>query len=680
VRKLVRQEGIKDCGPASLAMIIKYYKGNISLDKLVDICKTGNNGTTAYHLIEAAKECGFRAYGLKVNIDEINDKLIFPCIAHVIIDNSYNHYVVIYKVDIKKKRMLIGDPIGKKYYLTFNEFEQISTNVFINLYPNRVIPFESEGNYIEFIKRIISSSKSQLIHIIILSLFITLFAIITTFYLQVMIDNVSFHNKLVLTLILFSIVYVLKIITELLRNKVLILVNQKVDLELEFNTFKQLVLLPYRYYRNHTTGELISRISDLKSVREIIGRVAISLFIDLPLTIISLIILFTINQTLGFIALIMLLLYFLTVITLKKTLEKSIDKCKTGQARLNSYMVEAIGGFESIKGCNVESQTIEKMEKDEIKLLSDVERLDSISNWQFFLKELINDSGFLIIIFIGTIMISKGEMTIGQLISFNTLLAYFLNPIRQVIDLDSYIKDAKIAINRIIKTVVKNQKSGIVDQQIKGDIVIKSLSYTYNDQVKILNDINLTIKEGNKVLLYGPSGSGKSTFLKILKGYYPIKRGCVYIGGIDICDYKQNDIVYISQNEVLFTDSIINNIGNNEQFLSLAKMCKVDEIVVNNNLGYNMIIEENGFNISGGQKQRIVLARALNNLSSILFIDEGLSQIDTNMERIILKSIFNHYKNKTIIIISHRLDNLDLFDEMIKLENGVMECATRGSN
>lgn len=214
---------------------------------------------------------------------------------------------------------------------------------------------------------------------------------------------------------------------------------------------------------------------------------------------------------------------------------------------------------------------------------------------------------------------------------------------------------------------------------MKGDIVVNNLTYTYNEEEKILNNVNLTIKEGSKVLIYGPSGSGKSTFLKILKGYYPTNRGSVFIGDIDLCDYKNNDIVYISQNEVLFTDSIINNIGNNEQFLNLAKMCKVDEIVQNNNLGYNMIIEENGFNISGGQKQRIVLARALNNLKNILLIDEGLSQVDTNMERVILKNIFKYFKDKTIIIISHRLDNLDLFDEMIKLENGVMESATRRS-
>lgn len=425
MRKLVKQEGIKDCGPASLSMIIRYYKGNVNLEKLTDMCQTKNNGTTAYHLIEAAKECGFRAYGIRVSIDEIKEKVIFPCIAHVVINNSYNHYVVIYKADFKKKRLLIADPIGKKYYCSFDEFQQISTEVYINLYPNRVIPFENDGSTMEFIKRIIQSSKSQLVHIIILSLFITLFAITTTFYLQTMIDNVSGHNKLVLGLILFGLIYVLKLITEFLRNKLLILINQKVDLELTFNTFEQLVLLPYRYYRNHTTGEVLSRVNDLRGVREVIGRVAISLFIDLPLSIISLIVLFVINHTLGLIALVMLLLYFLIVLVFKQSLDKNIIKCKSGQANLDSYMTEAINGFESIKGCNIEKNVIKEMEKKEINLLNDIEKFDIVSNWQFSLKELINDGGFLIIIFIGTLMIAKGEMTIGQLISFNTLLTYF---------------------------------------------------------------------------------------------------------------------------------------------------------------------------------------------------------------------------------------------------------------
>ena len=132
---------------------------------------------------------------------------------------------------------------------------------------------------------------------------------------------------------------------------------------------------------------------------------------------------------------------------------------------------------------------------------------------------------------------------------------------------------------------------------------------------------------------------------------------------------KKSNIVYVSQNEILFSDTIYNNIDSNN-IINISKICLVDEIIKNNQLGYNMLIEENGFNLSGGEKQRIILARALACDFDIIIIDEGLSQVDNNMERMIIKNLFKNYSNKTIIFISHRLDNMDLFDKVIKIEKG----------
>ena len=160
--------------------------------------------------------------------------------------------------------------------------------------------------------------------------------------------------------------------------------------------------------------------------------------------------------------------------------------------------------------------------------------------------------------------------------------------------------------------------------------------------------------------------------------YYPINRGQVLINEIDINDYKNNKykqgISYISQKETLFTDTLYNNLNinnkNNNKILEIIKICEVDEIIKNNNTSYKMLIEENGNNISGGEKQRIILARTLLKPFNILLIDEGLNQMDVNLERRILKRIFQKYKQQTIIIVSHRLDNVDLFNKLVELENG----------
>lgn len=667
--KRIKQEGFKDCGPSCLLNIIRQYKGNIDINDLKEMCKTDKTGTTAYHLIEASKKLGFESYGIRCNLKDLKkENVILPCIAHVIINNSYNHYVVIEKIDFKKKKILINDPMGTLKYWSFIEFEKIFNNILIYLYPIKKIINTPNNSFINFILEIIKSSTKQLIQVIIISIFITMFSIITSFYMQYMVDNVMFSkSKIILIFILFLIVYLLKIISDFLRNKILILINQKVDFNLTFNTFKQIINLPYRYYKNNTTGEIISKINDLEAVREVISKVALSLFIDLPLTILSLIIMYILNDTLFFISLIIMLLYLLIILIFRNKFNTLIDEATLNKASVTSYMVESINGYETIKGCNIENKIIHNFEDKYATYSNKIKELDSSYNCQYILKELINNIGFITIILVGIILVMDNTITIGLLLSFNSLLIYFLNPIRNIIDLDSNLKQAKISIKKILYLYYK--KSDIsINNPINFDIEFKNLSFSFDDINKVLSNINLKIKNKSKVMVLGSSGSGKSTLFKILKQNYEVKRDKVYINGIDINDYKLNNIVYVSQNEILFSDTIENNIGND--IYKVSKICLVDEIVKKTQLGYKTLIEENGFNLSGGEKQRIILSRALANPFDILIIDEGLSQVDTNMERIIIKNILKEYKDKTIIFISHRLDNIDLFNQVIKIEKG----------
>ena len=666
--KRIKQEGLKDCGPSCLLNIIKHYKGYIDINDLKDMCKTDKSGTTAYHLIEASKKLGFESYGIKCNLKELKkENVILPCIAHVIINNSYKHYVVIEKIDFKKKRILINDPIGKHKYCSYNDFDKVFNNILIYLYPIKKITNTPNNSNIKFFQEIIKSSTNQLIQVVIISIFVTIFSIITSFYLQYMTDNITFSKqKITLIFIIFLIIYMLKIISDFLRNKILILINQKIDFNLTFKTFKQIINLPYRYYKNNTTGEIISKINDLEAVREVISKVALSLFIDLPLTILSLIIMYIINDTLFFISLVIMLLYLFIIIIFRNKFNNLIDEATANKATVTSYMVESINGYETIKGCNIEDKIIHNFEEKYAIYSNKIEELDNYYNYQYLLKELINNIGFIVIILIGIFLVMDKTITLGSLLSFNSLLIYFLSPIRNIIDLDNNLRQTKISIKKI--SYLYHKKNNYKNKKTIGDITFKDLNYSFDDVTNVLSNINLTIKNKSKVMVLGSSGSGKSTLFKILKQNYEVKRDKVYVNGIDINDYKLNNIVYVSQNEILFSDTLENNIGND--IYKVSKICLVDEIVKKMQLGYKTLIEENGFNLSGGEKKRIILSRALSNPFDILIIDEGLSQVDTNMERIILKNIIKEYSNKTIIFISHRLDNIDLFNQVIKLEKG----------
>lgn len=672
----VKQNGFKDCAAASLLMIIKYYDGYINLDQLSDMLETNKNGTTAYNIVKVASSIGFKAKGIKTNLNEVNsENLILPCIAHVTLEEKYQHYIVIYKIDFKNKYLIIGDPQAKIKKISFESFKKIWNEILIVLYPTSPIPRNYNNSLSGYLFEILKKYKKDIIQLVLISIVLTTFSIISSFYFKFIIDKSLYPKQYIVAIFFFFMtMYVLKIITEFFRTKLLIFLNQKLELDINFNSFKQVVSLPYHYYRNRTTGEIISCVNNLDIVREMISKVALSIFIDLPLSFVCLLILYFINTKLFFITIINLILYIIIILIFKKVLNQSIQHTQEAKAQVNSYMVESLNGFETIKGLRIIKYINKNYENKYVKYLKSIFSLQNIYANQIFLKDLINTLGQAIVIFVGVLLVIKGELTLGTLLTFNTVLALFIEPIKNAIDLDYMIKEAKISLKRVLDMFSKTEEKGIIIKDVKGNININNLCLELNNK-NILNSISLNIKEGNKVMIVGASGAGKSTFLKVLMKYYEVNRGSILINGEDYNDYKSSDgINYISQQETLFTDTIYNNIilDNNDvtEFLKVAKLCKVDEIIKQNNLGYNTLIEENGFNISGGQKQRIVLARAIMKKFNILLIDEGLNQMDINLERQILKNIFNEYSNKTIIIISHRIENMDLYDQIIEFNQG----------
>lgn len=665
-------------------MIIKYYGGYVKKNILLDMTKTSKTGTTAYHLKETLKELGFEAKGISCTLNDINkENIILPCIANVIIDNSYKHFVVIYEINFKKKYLIIGDPADKIKKLSYTEFDKIFNNVLITFFPIKPLPQGKDISLFQFIAYVIKPHKKILINIFILSIFITLFSILTSFYTEYMINGITNYSieHLLLIFYVFFLIHILKILSDYFRNKSLAYVNQKINLVLTLDIYNKIIKLPYCYYKNRTTGDILSRINDLDNIREMISKVALSLFVDLPLTLISLIVLCFINKTLFVIGLAILILYFIIIVLFRGCFNDYIKKIQIKKSESTSYMIESISGFETVKGSHLENSIIDKYEKKYVKLLKDVFKYENLYFMQNLFKDLINNIGFIFITLIGCILVIEGKLEIGTLFTFTSLLVYFLEPIKSIINLDGTIKEAKISLRRVLEmTTYEKEEIGVIDKFKNGNINFKNLSFSFNDRDYILKNINLSIKQNSKVMVIGKSGSGKSTLFKLLMKYHNIKNNHIFIDNIDLNNYKtdvvNDNILYLGQNEILFNDTLYNNLifagSDSSNILNVSKMCCLDEIM-DSNLGYNMLIEENGFNLSGGEKQRIVLARTLLKKFEILIIDEGLSQVDVNLERKILKNIFKHFKDKTIIMISHRLDNLDLFDDLVKIENGVVK-------
>lgn len=671
-----KQEGLKDCAAACMQMIIKYYNGYISINDLNEILETTKEGVSAFKIIEVSNKIGFKATGIRLNLLELNKSVTLPVIAHVVI-NNYNHYIVVYKIDSFNKSVIIADPQSKIKTISFKEFESIWTNVIINLYPVKPIEHRNYEKHLNY-KNIILKNKKTTFQLCYISFIYMILSIVASFYMKYVFDNYLSNFHLIFTVfILFIIINLYKIFTNLIRTKILINLNKNIDIDLSLDIFSKILSLPYGYYRNKTTGEIITRYTELSKIRETISKVLLTLFLDLPLCITSFIIMYFLNSKLTMISLIAVLLYTVIVIVYNRILNDTILEAQIKKAEMNTVLIESINGFETIKGLNLYGYINQKFENKYIKYLKNVIKIDSILNIKENLKEIVNQLIEMIIIFTGVIYVRSETITIGTLMTYNSILVFFLAPIRNLLSLDNSIIESKRIVKRVNEMLKKEENVKKINI-VYGDILIKSLSFKQNEKI-ILNKINLHISKGEKVIITGKSGSGKSTLLKILMNYYNDYQGEIKINGINIKSINLKN-VYISQNETLFTDTIYNNIvlGNNDSnFSEIVKMCYVDEII-NSNLGYNQIIEENGFNISGGQKQRIILARSIINEFDLLLIDEGLNQIDVELERKILKNLFNKFHDKTIIIVSHRLENMDLYDKLIKLENGkVKECVKR---
>ena len=313
-----KQEEAKDCGVACLSMIIKYYKGYLSMEKIRDLLKVNQSGTTAYHIIEGAKQIGFTAKGVKCTLDDINeDNIVLPCIANVIINNTYKHFIVIYKIDFKNNKIVIADPANKIMIMSFDIFKSIFSGVLIILYPNDNIPKDKNKN--SFIPLIIKSHPKLFKQIIILSLFITVFSVTSSFFLESISKTIIYDSKDLINLLLmiFLTIKILKLISDYFKDKILILLDEKINLRLTLDVYKQVLSFPYKNYRNKTTGDILTRLLDVGNLKDHFSKIFLTLIVDLPLSLISMFVLYMINNKLFFISIFILILYIVIYLFFK---------------------------------------------------------------------------------------------------------------------------------------------------------------------------------------------------------------------------------------------------------------------------------------------------------------------------------------------------------------------------
>lgn len=649
--------------------ILRYYNSDYSKEELSILLNESVNGTTAYNLVETAKHLGFNAYGVRKKLNMIDE--VLPIILHTKIKNFY-HYIVLYKIN--KKYATIMDPsIGLKK-IEINKLNEIYTDIAIILYPEKKLLEYKENdiklfNYKMFYKKIII--------IILLTLFTVILSLLFNSYLKFIIDLLNFKNlpQILNITLLFLLIIFIKLLLLLIKNKIIIKLDVFLDKYISIKFIEHIFKISYLYFKAKQNGEVISIFDDVKRIKNGIILFVCEVTFNFLLVIFALILCYFLDLSLFYIMLVIIIVNILFSLQMYFSYKKKGKIIIEEEAYFNSYFNECISNIESIKNLNIINKISKKTKGLYQNNINNIKKFYNKMNFNTSTKLFINDLCYIIIVFIMAYLVLTKNSTIGELVYISIIFSIIMNSINTMYLILPEISSFSNSLYRI-KEILKYKTINTLDNKtkIKGDIIVRNVSISYNKLDYIAKNLSFKINYRSFTLIIGKTGSGKSSFIKVLKKYIPFYDGIIYIGktSLEKLDYMtlSNNILYVSQNERLFADTIEGNIkinnDDNAKYNKVLKLTYTDIIITNKVLKDKYFIEENALNVSGGERQRIILARALMNDFEYLVLDEALSEVDLNVEKDILKNLKEHYKNKTIIYISHNTKIKDMFDNIIE--------------
>lgn len=688
-RTFVPQIDARDCGVAALASIAKFYGSDYSLAHLRELAKTNKEGTTALGIVKAAKEMGFETRAIQADMSLFDmDDVPYPFIVHVNKEGKLQHYYVVYHN--KKDHLIIGDPdpTVKVTKMTKERFASEWTGVAVFLAPEPSYkPHKDKKNGLMSFLPLIFRQRALIFYIVLASLLVTLINIGGSYYLQGILDE-YIPNQMKSTLGIISIgliiTYILQQMMSFSRDYLLTVLSQRLSIDVILSYIRHIFELPMSFFATRRTGEVISRFTDANSIIDALASTILSLFLDVSILTIVGGVLLVQNTNLFLLSLISVPIYIIIIFAFMKPFEKMNNDVMQSNSMVSSAIIEDINGIETIKSLTSEESRYQKIDSEFVDYLDKSFKLSKYSILQTTLKQEAQLILNIVILWFGAQLVMNGHISVGQLITFNTLLSYFTNPLENIINLQTKLQSAKVANNRLnevylVESELSNNQTLTDSQFLTGDIRFEDLSYKYGFGRDTLSDINLTIKQGDKVSLVGISGSGKTTLAKMIVNFFEPYKGRITINNNDLklIDKKtlRQHINYLPQQAYIFSGSILENLtlGANQLISQedIIRACEIAEIrqdIEQMPMGYQTELSD-GAGLSGGQKQRIALARALLTKAPVLILDEATSGLDVLTEKKVIDNLMA-MADKTIIFVAHRLSISERTNQVIVLDQG----------
>jgi ABC-type bacteriocin transporter len=682
-----KQHDVTDCGAACLHSVAEHYGYHIPISRIRQFACTDTKGTNVLGMVEAAERLGFAAKGVRGTMESL-DAIPKPAVAHVVVKEMLHHYVVIYGVT--KKHLLVMDPAdGRVHHKTHEDFRAEWTGVLILLVPNE--EFRAADETTSVTRRfwtLVRPHRSVMLQALVGAIVYTLLGLSTSIYVQKIVDYVIVdgnRNLLNLMSVIMIGLLLIQVFVGSMKSVFTLRTGQKIDGELILGYYKHLMKLPQQFFDTMRVGEIISRVNDAVKIRAFINDVSLDLVVSVLVLFFSFCLMFMYSWKLAAVVLAIVPLYGLIYFFTNRVNRRTQRKLMENAAELESQLVESLNSMATIKRFGLEWFANLKTEARFVRLLRSVYS----SSTTFILSgsgaEFVSRLFTIVLLWVGAGFVIDRSITPGELMSCYALIGFLTGPVTRLIGMNRTIQDALIAADRLFEIMDLEREEAEsrirLTGEMIGDIRFQDVSFRYGTRTQVFRDLTMTISRGKHTAIVGESGSGKSTLMSLLQNIYPVDAGHVFIGDYDL-RYVGNEslrslVGVVPQNIDLFSGTVLDNIAVGDfepdmrRVLDVCKLLGIIDFVEKMPGGFHTQVGENGATLSGGQKQRLAIARALYRDPEILILDEATSSLDSVSEQYVQRAVHAlKQREKTIIMIAHRLSTVMGADKIVVLEDG----------
>ncbi len=518
---------------------------------------------------------------------------------------------------------------------------------------------------------------------------LAIFAAVRPILLQQIIDDYITNKnaeKLLVFVIIMLVVLLFEVIFQFLFIYFANWLGQNIVKDMRIQLFRHLSYFKMQYFNNSSVGRLVTRVvSDIETIASIFGQGLFMIISDMLKMVVIAGVMLWMNWQLALIVFAILPILIFATKVFQKAMKSAFQEVRTEVANLNSFVQERITGMKI-----VQLFTREEIEYDKFRSINEKHKNAWVRtvwyNSIFFpIAEILPSIAIGLVVWYGGLnAIADNSVTAGEIISFIMMNNMLFRPLRQIADKFNTLQMGMVAAERVFKIVdadeTETDQGTIPVKGLKGNVTFEDVYFSYIKEEQVIKGISFKVNSGETVAIVGATGAGKSTIINLLNRFYNIDKGEIKIDNIDIADYKLHDlrkqIAVVLQDVFLFSDSIFNNITLKDKNITLvevkrsAKEIGIHEFIMSLPGNYHYNVKERGVMLSVGQRQLIAFLRASVSKPSILILDEATSSIDSHAEQLIQKATEKITKNRTSIIIAHRLATIQKADKIIVMDEG----------